>query len=201
MTNETYRQFDPWRPSPLKEESRSQVLTSHYFNIDRVTFESPQAGDITRTVVHVNNGDSVAVVALTDDGRLPLVEQYRIPIHRWTLEIPGGHAATPDERPLDVAKRKLREEAGYEAKSFRQVARFVSTPGFSTQYTSLYYATGLTSVPADRTQIGPETPRSEVRLYTVDEAYRMVVNGTVMDANSIIAILRLHSGLSESEGE
>ncbi|PST49137.1 ADP-ribose pyrophosphatase [Bifidobacterium callitrichos] len=201
MTNETYRPFDPWRPAPLKEESRRQVLTSHYFNIDDVKFESAQAGSIERTVVHVNNGDSVAVVALTDDGRIPLVEQYRIPIHRWTLEIPGGHANTPDERPLDVAKRKLREEAGYEAKSFRQVMRYVNTPGFTTQYTSLYYATGLTSVPADRTQIGPETPRSEVRLYTVDEAYQMVVNGTVIDANSVIAILRMHSGLSEVEGD
>lgn len=201
MTNETYRQFDPWRPAPLKEESRNQVLTSHYFNVDSVTLESPQAGDIKRTVVHVNNGDAVAVIALTDDGRLPLIEQYRIPIHRWTLEIPGGHANTPDERPLDVAKRKLREEAGYEAKSFRQVARYVNTPGFSTQYTSLYYATGLTSVPDDREQIGPETPRSEVRLYTPDEAYRMVLNGTVVDANSTIAILRLHAGLSDVEGD
>lgn len=201
MNNETYRQFDPWRPAPLKEESRTQVMTSHYFNIDSVTLESAQAGSIKRTVVHVNNGDSVSVVALTEDGRIPLVEQYRIPIHRWTLEIPGGHANTPDERPLDVAKRKLREEAGYEAKSFRQVMRYVNTPGFTTQYTSLYYATGLTSVPDDRTQIGPETPRSEVRLYTIDEAYQMVVNGTIMDVNSIIAILRMHSGLSEIEGD
>ncbi|MBT1180492.1 NUDIX hydrolase [Bifidobacterium sp. CP2] len=200
MTDKTHRPFDPWRPAPLKEESRTQVLTSHYFNVDRVNFESPQAGNIQRTVVHVNNGDAVAVAALTDDGRIPLVEQYRIPIHRWTLEIPGGHANTPDERPLDIAKRKLREEVGYEAADIRQVARYVNTPGFSTQYTSLYYATGLTAVPDDLTQIGPETPRSEVRLYTIDEAYRMVVNGTIVDANSTIAILRLRCGLPDVEG-
>lgn len=200
MNDKMHRQFDPWRPAPLKEESRHQVLASHYFNVDRVNFESPQAGSIERTVVHVNNGDAVAVVALTDDRRLPLIEQFRIPIHRWTLEIPGGHANTPDERPLDVARRKLREEAGYEAKTLRQVMRYVSTPGFSTQYTSLYLATDLTAVPSDRTEIGPETPRPQVHLYTIDEAYRMVVNGTIMDANSIVAILRLHSGMTEAEG-
>ncbi|NEG55681.1 NUDIX domain-containing protein [Bifidobacterium platyrrhinorum] len=199
MTNETHRQFDPWRPSPLKEESREQILASHYFNVDRVKLESVQAGSIERTIVHVNNGDEVAVLAVTEDGRLPLVEQYRVPIHRWTLEIPGGHAKDPDERPLDVARRKLHEEGGYEAERFSQIARYIGAPGFSTMYTSLYYATGLT--PAARTEIGPETPRSEVRLYTVDEAMRMVLNGTIIDAKSIIAIQRLYAGLSEGEDE
>ena len=26
MSNETYRQFDPWRPSPVKEISRRQIV-------------------------------------------------------------------------------------------------------------------------------------------------------------------------------
>ena len=30
MSNETYRQFDPWRPSPVKEISRRQIVETHY---------------------------------------------------------------------------------------------------------------------------------------------------------------------------
>ena len=110
MSNETYRQFDPWRPSPVKEISRRQIVETHYFNVDHVSYESNQIGSFERYFVQENNGDTVAVLAVTDDGMIPLVEQYRIANHRWTLEIPAGHANNPSERPTDVAKRKLAEE-------------------------------------------------------------------------------------------
>lgn len=191
MASETYRQFDPWRPSPVKEISRKQIVETHYFNIDHVCYESSQIGSFERYFVHENNGETVGVLAVTEDGMIPLVEQYRIANHCWTLEIPAGHANNPSERPTDVAKRKLAEEAGFEAKHLTQFTRFMNTPGYSTQHTSLFFATGLT--PATRQEIGPETPRSDVRMVSVEDAYQMVINGTVLDAKSVIAILRLHS--------
>ena len=160
-------------------------------------FSSSQVDSFDRYILHENNGDTVGVLALTEDGAIPLVEQYRVASHRWTLEIPAGHAKSKGERSLEVAQRKLREEAGYEAKQFSQFARFINTPSFSTQYTSLFYATGLTLV--DRSVIGPESPRSNVRLFTPTETYRMVINGTIVDAKSVIAILRLHTGLESPD--
>ena len=192
MSNETYRQFDPWRPSPVKEISRRQIVETHYFNVDHVSYESNQIGSFKRYFVQENNGDTVAVLAVTEDGMIPLVEQYRIANHRWTLEIPAGHANNPSERPTDVAKRKLAEEAGFDADKFTQFTRFMNTPSYSTHHTSIFFATGLK--PVSRQEIGPETPRSDVRLVSVDEAYEMVVNGTILDAKTVIAILRLKSG-------
>lgn len=40
MDSDTYRPFDPWRPTPVKEESRKQIVETHYFNVDRVAFSS-----------------------------------------------------------------------------------------------------------------------------------------------------------------
>ena len=114
------------------------------------------------------------------------------------MEIPAGHANAPSEQYLDVASRKLREEAGYEASKLTQFTRFINTPSFSSQYTALYLATGLKEV--DRSAIGPETPRPAVRLYTQQEAMEMVTNGAIVDAKTIIAILRLHEGLLEHIG-
>lgn len=148
MSNETYRQFDPWRPSPVKEISRRQIVETHYFNVDHVSYESNQIGSFERYFVQENNGDTVAVLAVTDDGMIPLVEQYRIANHRWTLEIPAGHANNPSERPTDVAKRKLAEEAGFDATKLTQFTRFMNTPSYSTQHTAIFFATGLT--PASR---------------------------------------------------
>ena len=143
MSNETYRQFDPWRPSPVKEISRRQIVETHYFNVDHVSYESNQIGSFERYFVQENNGDTVAVLAVTDDGMIPLVEQYRIANHRWTLEIPAGHANDPSERPTDVAKRKLAEKAGFDATKITQFTRFMNTPSYSAQHTAIFFATGL----------------------------------------------------------
>ena len=66
-------------------------------------------------------------------------------------------------------------------------------PGYSTQYTSLFYATDLT--PAQVSDFGPETPRPALRLVTPEEAHQLVVNGTILDAKSLVALLSLHDGL------
>lgn len=121
MSKATYRRFDPWRAAPVTEESRETILSGHYFDIDRTSFDSRDIGHFDRLIVHKNNGDSVGVIGLTDDGLIPLIEQYRIPVHRWTLEIPAGHAIKQGERPLDVAKRKFAEEVGYEAEHLTPV--------------------------------------------------------------------------------
>lgn len=191
----TYRPFDRWRTAPIKEESRKQVLSTHYFDVDLVSLEAENIGHFARYVLRENDGDTVAVLAITDDGRIPLVEQYRIPNHSWTLELPAGHAVKKNERALDVARRKLRDEAGYEAESFDQFVRFVNTPSFSTQHTVVYRATGLKEV--ERTIIGPESPVSNVRLVPVQEAYEMVLNGTIVDAKSVIAIQHEHIKMLE----
>ncbi|KFI68756.1 NUDIX domain-containing protein [Bifidobacterium magnum] len=199
MNHKTYRHFDPWRSTSIKETMRETVVEDHHFNVDHVQFDSMDGGPFERMQLHKNNGDSVGVIGLTPEGLIPLVEQYRLPIHRWTLEIPAGHALEKDEQPLRVAQRKLLEEAGYEAEHFSEFARFVNTPSFSDQRTSLFFATGLHKA-GDGGQV--DVDRSHVRFYTPQEAHDMVLNGTIIDAKSIIAIGRLFASphfLIESE--
>lgn len=193
MSNETYRRFDPWRTAPVEEDSRTTVMTSHYFNVEHVAFSSAEAGHFERDILSEALGDTIGIVALTEERTIPLIEQYRIPTHRWTLEIPCGHAKDSHEQPKEVAARKLRDEVGYEAKTLTQFTRFINTPSFSTQHTVLFYARGLT--PVQHGEVGPESPRFEIRHFTVEEAYRLVVNGTILDAKSVIAVLRLKAGL------
>ncbi|BDR52897.1 ADP-ribose pyrophosphatase [Bombiscardovia nodaiensis] len=195
MSSQIYRQFDPWRPSPVQEVSRQQVLKSHYFSVDQVNYLAVGDEPFERSILNEERGDTIAILALDAQGRIPLVEQYRLPTHRWTLEVPAGHPKNEQERPVDVAARKLQEEAGFRAEHFTQFARFINTPSFSNQHTSLFYAQGLT--PTDRAHLGPETPRQEVRMYTLAEAYRMVIAGTILDAKSVIAILRAKNGFAE----
>ena len=76
----------------------------------------------------------VAMVALTDDGKLVFVEQDRPPVGKRVVELPAGlagdKAGEEDEALADAARRELLEETGYEALSMVRVAVHVLSPQY-----------------------------------------------------------------------
>ncbi|MBX3729655.1 MAG: NUDIX hydrolase [Candidatus Sumerlaeia bacterium] len=91
----------------------------------------------------------VAIAAVTDEGRLVLVEQYRIPVQRVVMELPAGLVG--DEGPVgeslvEAARRELIEETGYDAADWQQVAVGPPSPGLSNEVVTFYLATRLTRV-------------------------------------------------------
>jgi len=74
--------------------------------------ERPGSG--LQTYHSLAQSDYVSVLALTVDGRVPLVRQYRPAVQRITLELPGG-LLDSREPPETVAVRELEEEAGLRA--------------------------------------------------------------------------------------
>jgi ADP-ribose pyrophosphatase len=57
--------------------------------------------------------DTAAVLALTSDGHVVLVREFRPGPEESLLELPGG-AVSPGEAPFEAARRELLEETGYE---------------------------------------------------------------------------------------
>lgn len=91
-----------------------------------------------------------AVILAVDDDHVILVEQFRIPLGRRTIELPAGLVGDDDggehEDPLTAAIRELEEEAGYRASHIDVIGEFYSSPGMVTESFTLYRATGLTQV-------------------------------------------------------
>src|ERR1041385_1573711 len=58
--------------------------------------------------------DYASVVAVTEEGRVLIVRQYRPAVDRYTLELPSG-IVDPGETPAQSAGRELLEETGYQA--------------------------------------------------------------------------------------
>jgi ADP-ribose pyrophosphatase len=67
--------------------------------------------------------DWAQVFAVTDDGRVPMVEHYKHGPRAISLELPAGYL-DPGEEPLQAAQRELREEVGVEAARWRLLGRF-----------------------------------------------------------------------------
>ena len=90
----------------------------------------------------------VGIVPVTDDGKLVLIEQFRVPMNASVIEFPAGLAGDTEdyrgESLATAAKRELLEEAGYAAKEMTEVATGVPSAGLSTEIVTLFVARGLT---------------------------------------------------------
>lgn len=75
------------------------------------------------TFYAVRTRDYAAVVAVTEDGRVPLVRQFRPAVDEWTLELPSG-LVDDGETAEEAARRELREETGHEADEFVDLGCF-----------------------------------------------------------------------------
>jgi ADP-ribose pyrophosphatase len=93
-------------------------------------------------------GIHAAVIVAIDDGHILLVEQYRVPLGRPSLELPAGLVGDDREGEAigPAATRELEEETGYRADKLRVVGTFASSPGMVSESFTLVIAEGLTRV-------------------------------------------------------
>jgi ADP-ribose pyrophosphatase len=99
--------------APLRWEKISSATQTRTRVFDLLTtrYRHPARGT-ERDFTVVSAPDWVNVVALTPDGRIVLVRQFRYGIDEFSLEIPGG-VMEAGEDPVEAGLRELREETGY----------------------------------------------------------------------------------------
>lgn len=150
----------------------------------------PRGGTVQRDVV-LHPG-AVAILPVAGDGRLCLLRNHRFIMDEVLWEIPAG-TLEPGEPVESAAARELAEETGYTAASWRKLAAFYPSPGVLSEKTHLFVATGLTPG-----QMRPEDDEEmEPVLVAREEALNWVLDGTIRDAKTMVAILlweRLRDG-------
>ena len=99
-----------------------------------------------------NATGAAIILAVTDDQKLLLVEQYRIPVHRRTIELPAGiigdEPGSSDEAHADAARRELLEETGFEAGQIEALTHGPASSGLTSETVTLFLATKLRRVSA-----------------------------------------------------
>ena len=182
--------------SPVTEDV---AWTGRIFNVDRLRVQLPDGRNAIRDVVR--HPGAVAIVALTDEGRICLVRQYRTAMGRVTVEIPAGKLA-PGEDPLECASRELLEETGMEAEKIAYLTTIASSAGFCDELIHIYMATGLSF-----SKSSPDADEFiNVDLAEVSELLDAVLDGRIEDAKTVVGALlcdaisrRLADASSESE--
>jgi 8-oxo-dGDP phosphatase len=146
-----------------------------------------------RTVVE--HPGAVAVLGLDDEDRILMIRQYRHPVGRVLWEIPAGLRDVAGEDPLITARRELLEETGYQARDWRVLVDFFSSPGYSTERLRIYLARGLAEVPEEERTFVPEDEEATLKRAWVPlpEAVAAVLAGDLHNGVAALGILAVNS--------
>jgi ADP-ribose pyrophosphatase len=136
-----------------------------------------------RTFEVVEHPGGVVVIAQPEPGTIVLVRQHRHAVGRDLWEAPAGKLERGEE-PITAALRELREETGYRAEKLRYLWGAYSTPGFCDELLHFYVAEGLEAGEPDP----DDNEEFAMRLFTVEEAWKLVERDELRDAKTQIAL-------------
>lgn len=179
--------------SSRRKSSKAKVLSSREVfrgPVFRVTTDQVvEPGGIRARRDIVRHPGSVVILALdesTSKPRILLERQYRHATQDYLWELPAGRI-DPGESELAAAKRELLEETGYTSSQWQRMFKCYVSPGFMDETMAIYLARHI--------RAGQARPEADElirkRLVPLQEALRMVQNGTIHDGKTISAILWL----------
>ncbi|MDK1726181.1 NUDIX domain-containing protein [Dellaglioa algida] len=170
----------------LEEKVLSEEIffKGHVIEVAKETVELPNGEQSTREIVHHHG--AVGIFAVTDEDKIVLVNQWRAPIRKTSLEIPAGKIDGEDHDLMETAMRELNEETRYKAKKITKIYGFHSAVGFADEYLTLYHATGLVNVKTELPQDADEF-LNLIEL-TFDEVQDKIKSGKITDVKTILAV-------------
>lgn len=167
-----------------KTISSEDVFQGRIIRVRVDTVLLPDGNETKREVVE--HPGAVVILAVNDRKEIIMVRQYRHATGEILLELPAGKRDY-NESPLVCAQRELEEETGYSAEEWDVLFSFYTSPGFCNELLYFVVARGLIK--------GESHPDGEefldVLKVPVEEARRMVADGEIKDAKTILGILAL----------
>jgi ADP-ribose pyrophosphatase len=127
--------------------------------------------------------DYAAIVAITEDGQILAVRQYRPALERHTIELPSG-IVDAGESPGEAARRELLEETGYQADYVEVIGPMEPDTGRLGNQIWSCVATGVRAIPGRMPEEG-----IEVLTYSPAELARATTEGKFSHALHIAILL------------
>ena len=94
-----------------------------------------------------NSDACVGILAITPENEIVLVEQFRVPVQQFVIEIPAGlvgdEAEYAGESLAETARRELLEETGYHAGAISLLISSPTSAGMTSEFVHLFHATDL----------------------------------------------------------
>lgn len=165
-----------------------------------VQFRSGRVIDVRTDVVRMPSGDTtdrdvvvhpgaVGVIALDDDERVLLIQQYRHAVAQLCWEPPAGLLDEPGEDPLEAAKRELFEEAHVRADRWHVLVDAFTSPGMTDEAVRIYLARDVRAADGPRHEGEHEEADMPARWVPLDEAVQAVLQGRLHNPMGAMGVL------------
>ena len=128
----------------------------------------------------VGQQDYIAIVAMTPDGRIPIVRQYRPALEQFTWELPAG-LVDAGEAAADTCKRELMEETGYAARAVHALGAYSPCTARLSNRVHTFFVEAVPRGEKPLTEAG-----IELKLVTPRELGGLIISGEF--------VLQLHIG-------
>jgi ADP-ribose pyrophosphatase len=166
-----------------KELNRKTIYDGAIMQVTKEEVLCENGKHAYREVVYHHGG--VCILAIKDN-QIILVKQFRYPNRIETLEIPAGKLEK-DEDPKSCAFRELEEETNQRAKDMKFLLKVLPSPGYTSEWLHLYEAIDFKEV--NDALEGDDDEFIDVIYMNLEEAYQKVLDGTIVDAKTVIAIM------------
>lgn len=154
----------------------------HLFK-DRVQLPNGKNAD-RETIRHIG---AVAIVPMTEDGKVIVERQFRYPIAQVITEIPAGKLDSKMEDRLAAAKRELEEETGLVAYEWQELGDYYPAAAYCDERITMYLAKGLRK----GTRNLDEDEFLNVVAVDLDELVEDIMQGKIIDGKTQVAILKV----------
>lgn len=166
-----------------KEIQRTLIYDGKIMQVTREEIELENGEHAYREVVYHHGG--VCILAVKDH-QIILVKQFRYPNRIQTIEVPAGKLEK-DEDPQDCAFRELEEETNNRARDMKFIMKVLPSPGYTSEWLYLYEAIDFEEV--NDALAGDDDEFIDIIKMDIDEAYQKVLDGEIVDAKTVIAIM------------
>lgn len=135
----------------------------------------------------------VNAFALTKEGKVIMVKQYRHGLGEVGIELPGG-VAEEGESMEEAVKRETKEETGYVFEKLEYLGKISANPSTTNNYMHMFLARGGTKVSGQNLD---ETEEVEIVQLTIEEVKNLVKENKIMQSLHVSCIFYALAKLGE----
>ncbi|MFC4373299.1 NUDIX hydrolase [Nocardia halotolerans] len=159
------------------------VDENRHIQLKTVDIELPDGVRFTQYVARMPR--CAMTLVLNDSREVLLMRRHRFIIDKWVWEVPGGYVDGAEDIAL-AAAREVEEETGWRPCSMEHLVTYQPAIGSLDQPQEIYLARG-----AELTSTAPDINEAEeVRWFTLQEAMRMIDQGEIIGAATVVGVYR-----------
>ena len=162
------------------------ILDTKWLKVRQDSVKLPN-GKVMDDYLIIEKKNVSLIVAINIKNEIILKSEYRYPINKDLIELPGGTFALDENNPLEVAKRELLEETGFASDNWELLFRNYDYPTKDINQVNIYLARDIKKVSEQNLD---ESEEISFKFVPIEEAVNMCMNNIIEVNGTIAGILK-----------